>query len=134
MMPVHHDKVTPLVDRLAEASTLADALLRELRSELKEARKVLREVQAERVQVEAMVRRAVADEIREAVRDEVGKLGEATRKAVNEAHDHAIAEFGKLTNMAMYGNEQGRGENVFDIVRQRGDVFREILRDHEEGT
>lgn len=124
-MTTHHTRVPDLDDRLTEAATRAAELLRELRSELKEARRTLREVQAERVQAEAMVRRAVHDEVHDAVHTEVEQLGVATKQAIDASAQKAVDEFGRLTNLAMYGNEQGRGENVFDLMRARGDRYRD---------
>jgi flagellar biosynthesis chaperone FliJ len=126
-MTAPHTKVPDLVDQLATAATDARTALSELRSELKEARRELREIEAERAR------------IRDMFAEDAGKLVETAMKAqvdtsmaqVVAMRDVLIDKIDKVTqrylNLCMYGNEQGRGVNIFDELRASAqDRLREL--------
>lgn len=57
-----------LIDRLGAAALDGKQVVRDLHAAVKDARAVLKEIAAERERVETMVKRAVEDEIEEAVK------------------------------------------------------------------
>lgn len=107
------------VDQLHEAAAGAREVLGELRSELREVRRERKALAEEREAAEAMVRRAVEDEIAVAVRTELEKLGPKLKKLSEDLYARLTRESQKLLNLAMYGNEQGRGTSVLDEIRER---------------
>lgn len=128
-MTAHHTKVTPLADRLANVATQADQLLRELRSELKETRRVLKDLVAEREQAEAMVRRAVHEEIGAEVGRQLNEMAGTVKQQMESQADKVVAEFTRLSNQALYGNSHGRGVDVFTELREKLRRYEQTIDD-----
>ena len=107
------------VDQLHEAAAAAREILGELRSELREVRRERKALEDERAAAEAMVRRAVHDEIVAALKAEMDDLGPKLKSLSDDLYARISRESQKLLNLAMYGNEQGRGPSVLDEIRER---------------
>ncbi len=103
-----------LIDQLGAASMEAREVITELRSELKEARRVQREFHQE-------VERALAVAVDERIAAEVAKgldaYGETLRKAMSDAVDKVGREFDKLAKIYIEGR---KGEPTLpDLAKRR---------------
>lgn len=108
-------EVTIKASELAETLEVCKATLTELRSELKEARRVIKDVQEQRQQVESMVSRTVEKEIEKEVHDQLEALGKLTEESMNKAVEKVTREFDKLENIVMTGTGSGRSATGFDL-------------------
>jgi len=116
-------KVPTLVDELAAAAMDAREALREVRSELREARRVITDLQAERAETEAMIRRTVDDELGQLVTEQLAEFNASVRKAMDTATDKVVREFDGLRNILMTGNRRGRtaaGLDIAGVIRRGG--------------
>ncbi len=104
-----------LLEQLLDAMEQCKILIRQaheaqsdLRQVIKEARGVGRELQ-----------RDVFEPFLQAeVSKQVEALGAATGAQIVEARQKVIGSFERLSNLLMYGNEQGRGENLEPKIRK----------------
>lgn len=110
-----------LVDQLGDASQQARDTLAEVRSELKEARRVIRELKQER---DVEVKKAVDEQIEAAVKRGLEEYQGTVKKAMDNAVRHVQTEFEKLFNTYMTGRPSGHGHDgdLRDLVerKQRG--------------
>lgn len=101
--------MTTQAEELKELTRLANAATKDLRQAMKEAREV--------------TGRLIEDAIRESIEVEVKKGLDEYQETVKTAMDQAVAkvdsELAGLANLFLYGNKQGRGESLADIVAQR---------------
>lgn len=104
-------------------------VVEELSALLPEARGVLGDIARERRALEQLladardgVTAAAAAKVDEVVEAEVARavseLGEETRKAMDKSVDKVFAEFDRLANLIMTGDDRGRGEHLLDLVAQ----------------
>jgi hypothetical protein len=107
---VGHDKT--FVDQLAEVSVEARTLLRDIYVAMKEARKVIKELN---VAVEQTVAANVTQEVERAMKAGLDELGIATRKAMDDSVAKVSREFDALTELMMTGNKHGRSQDGFDL-------------------
>lgn len=104
-----------LIDRLGAAALDGKQVVRDLHAAVKDARAVLKEIATERERVETMVKRAVVDEIDEAVKDQIDQLGKETRKAMDASVDKVLHEFEKLERSIFLGGVKRPDSNTFDL-------------------
>ena len=111
-----HDK--DFVEQLTEASVEARQALHELLAGVKEARKVIKEL-------EEVIQRNVGEEVNtaigNAVHTQLEEMGKATRQAMDDSVAKVQKEFDKLTNIMMTGNTRGRtsdGFNIAEVIRK----------------
>lgn len=96
---------------LRETISAAHAATKDLRSAIREARDVKK-------LVDEAARGTVEERIAAEVDTQLRALGEKTKTAMAASVEKVNGEFAKLTNLSLYGNEQGRGEPVFDTFRR----------------
>jgi competence protein ComGF len=103
-----------MLEQLLEAMEQTKAVIRQaheatadLKQATKDARKVGRELQ--RDEFEPFVRQQ-ADEASQAI-------SKAAQNSIAEASQRVISRFDRLSNLLMYGNEQGRGEGLEPKIR-----------------
>lgn len=101
-----------LVDTLARTSQDAKDTISELRSELKEARRVIREMKAER---DEMFKKSVDERLSDAVNAGLEEYKGTIEKAMSEAVDHVDDTFQKLANVFMTGVESGKPKDGWDL-------------------
>lgn len=97
----------------------------ELREVLVEGRTLLKDMRQERKKLERLMKQSethiedyasdhIDAVITKVVEDTVTALGVDVRKTQEQLSQQIIKAFGELTNNLMYGNSQGRGENVLE--------------------
>lgn len=116
MTAIRRDEIA---DRLETATADARDLLGELRSELKEARRVRRDLDQAVEDIRPRLESMVAEQMAPIVRDGMEQYGAVVRRITAQAYDDVAGEMQKMANVAMYGNAQGRGTNIFDELRSR---------------
>jgi chromosome segregation ATPase len=116
-----------VISRLEEAAEEARAATREANSAAKALRQAERDARATIADLEKAAIKTVEDRIREAIRTGLDAYVTTVREATSEGYDHVMAQFDRLMRIAMYGNEQGRGENIFDRLRARAEELDGIL-------
>lgn len=99
--------------------TMAD----ELRELIREARAALKDLRAERREIERYMQTAAQERVAAAVGQAVAKGLKAYEAVIREAMDKAVAkvgkEFRKLENLYLTGDERGRGDHLGDLARRR---------------
>jgi|SRR5580765_3907359 len=105
-----HDK--DFVDQLTEASVEARTLLRDLYIAMKEARKVLKELN---VSIERMATTEVRPIVEHAMQHQLDQLGVATHQAMEDSVEKVKHEFDKLANLFITGTPDGRSEDGFTL-------------------
>lgn len=108
------------IDELAAAATDAREVLGELRSELREARRFLREF---REATEREVDKAMSDRVDAAVRAGLDEYAATVKRAMSEAVEKVNVEFDKLFNTYMRGRARGHavdGGDLRDFFKGQG--------------
>jgi vacuolar-type H+-ATPase subunit H len=110
---------------MSESPTMLEQLLaamddtKQVIREAHEAAKDLRQATREAREAARALQR---DEFEPFLREEVDKAAEQIRedgqRAVKDASDRVISRFERLSNLLMYGNEQGRGEGLEPAIRR----------------
>jgi cell division septum initiation protein DivIVA len=100
-----------LEDRIEKLEQAAERL----REETREANSATKALRAARKEVEDLIKtipKRVEETIGEAITEGLDSYAESLGKATSDAHDHVMEEFKRMSNIMMYGNEKGKGENV----------------------
>lgn len=126
-----------LIDELGAAALDCRELLADVRTATKDLRLAVREAQEARDELAEAVHKMVGDDVEEAVRAHVEKLGTATKVAMDDAVERVSEKFVELTNLMMTGARragaggldlrqlaagvatQARGDAIVDSYRQR---------------
>ena len=101
----------------------------ELREVLVEGRTLLKDMRHERKKLERLMKQSethiedyasehIDSVLAKVVEDTVTALGADVRKTQEQLSEQIIKAFTELTNNLMYGNSQGRGENVLEKAVQ----------------
>lgn len=115
-----HDQ--DMVERLTEAAVEARAALRDLYAGIKEARKVLKDMDGA---VEKLVKEDVEAVIQEQVHTQLEEIGKATKRAMDDSVAKVQREFDKLTNIMMTGDTKGKADDGLDL--------RNLIERHKTG-
>lgn len=107
------------IERLHAATEEAREATREAHSAIKALRQVERDIKATAEDQRLAAMTMVKDTLNEAVEEAMKQLKEATGKAVEHSLRRADAIFTKQTNLALYGNAEGRGVSVIDRIGQQ---------------
>lgn len=115
--------------RIAALEAAAEAAREETRA-AHEATKALRQAERDARAAAAEIRALLAVDLKELVdealsehvRTGLASYAESLRDATEAGHAHVIAEFEKLKNILLTGQEDGRGEHVFDAAHRTGDL------------
>jgi hypothetical protein len=105
--------------QLEAATAQAREVLGELRSELKEVRRVRRELDAAVVEVEERIRKRIDEEFGDLVKEGLDGYADSLRTYTDDAYQRCAREMQKMANRCMYGNEQGRGPTIFELIRDK---------------
>jgi uncharacterized protein (DUF2267 family) len=101
-----------LVDRLTEASVEARSATHDLYAAIKEARRVMREL-------EDVIGTTVAADVQTVldatVRDTLANYGDVIKQAMDDAVARVQRQFDRLTNIMMTGSPDGRPDDGYDI-------------------
>lgn len=125
-----HDK---LLEKIREASDLADQKLRDLRAAEKDMKAVLRECKEERERIENAAIQLVGEQIQAAVKFEMVSLSEQVSLVANAAYEKIRDEARAERNLVLTGNEQGRGPTIFDKVDELHKRVQAALDRHAKG-
>lgn len=102
---------------LEETTATARGVLAELRSELKEARRVRDSLDAAVEGARAKVAGVIDEEIGAEIAAGLERYHGKVRDSIASAEERVLDTMQRFANLAMYGNEQGRGPNIFDELR-----------------
>ena len=95
---------------------------RELHETMQEAKRLLRELRETNAAFERdlneMVEREIQPMLKEVMDPHFAELRMDMRKAAQDARRHIDREIKQWANICLYGNKQGRGENLFQELRQ----------------
>jgi hypothetical protein len=107
---VGHDK--DFVDQLTEASVEARAVLRDLYISMKEARKVLKEINQS---IEKKIDLDVKTIVEQAMSKHLEALSISTQQAMRDSIEKVSREFDKLANIFITGSADGKPEDGFTL-------------------
>lgn len=117
-----------VIERLEAATADARLATREAHEATKAYRQARREAAATVEEIRAAAESRVDDLLGVAVAKGLEKYTGTIRTATEQAHDHVQKQFERLTNVCLYGNEAGKGVNLFDEMR---DTLAEYRRQFE---
>jgi membrane protein involved in colicin uptake len=115
------------IAHLESATAEAREATRDAHSATKAMRQAERDARVAIAELEAAAVKAVEERMAEAVKAGLEKYAETLKKATGDGYDHVMHQFDRLMNIAMYGNEQGKGENIFDELRKRARELDEVF-------
>lgn len=96
-----------------------ESLLREAHGMIKDLRREVKSAKEAENSIRTAVKEAVEAEITEELRRGLDEFGHALKKAMGDGVDHVLKEFRQLENIVMYGNQQGRGKSLRDLLEER---------------
>lgn len=102
------------IAKLEAANEETRAATREAHEAIKTSKLVLKELKEERDRWEIGIRDLVDIAIMEQVRLGLESFNGQMKDFTFHAHDKVIAEFDKLKNLLMYGNETGKGSSLVE--------------------
>lgn len=105
--------ITDQEQRLRELISEANGVTKDLQRAVRDAREAGEEVAT-------LLRTSAAELIDAAVKVGLEELGQHTLEAMDKAVIKVGKQFDALTNILLYGNAQGRGENVVDAALPEG--------------
>lgn len=107
------------IARLEKAQEETRAVVREAHEAIQTIRLLLSDIQAVRDSFALGIKKEVDEALARQVKAGLDKYGDTIKNATTEAHQHVIDEFGKLTNLMMYGNDKGKGVSIVDEWLQK---------------
>jgi hypothetical protein len=100
-----------VVEKLENLLHEGRALLKDLRKEIKTAENIKQELQAAAL---VAINDRVEDILEQLLEEKMAHVVKEVGLAQDEAVKKVIDSFDEISNVLMYGNAQGRGENLFD--------------------
>jgi len=108
------------VDQLGAASIEAKEVLAELRSELKEARRVRRELEEA---AEKVVQSLIDEAVRDRLGPEIDRMATQVQQHVHITKETVTQTINEAVNTCVFGNKQGHGVNIFEALRDKADEW-----------
>lgn len=116
-----------VIARLEQATADAQEATREAHSATKAVRQAERDIRATMAELNKAAGVAVEERMGEAIAAGLEEYKDTIKQVTKEAHDHVSDVMFKLANLCMYGNEQGRGPNIFDELRATADQWKKQM-------
>lgn len=107
------------IARLEAANDDTRAIIREAHEAIQTTKLLLTELRAEHDRVLSDIREHFDAAIEKQVSAGLAGFMEEIRRQTDAAHDRVTKQFDRLSNLLLYGNEQGRGQSIVsDWVRK----------------
>jgi hypothetical protein len=107
-----------LIDRLGVASTECRDLLKDVHAATKDLKRAKREADEAREVLETAVKKALEEGIRQEVVSQLAEFQGEVAQGRDEIIDKMNDAFEELFNLYIYGNKEGTGANIVDLMRQ----------------
>jgi hypothetical protein len=115
------------IARLEAATSEAREATRHAHSATKAMRQAEKGARAAIAEMEAAAVKSVEERIGEAISEGLEQYAATLKKATGDGYDNVVRQFDRMLNSCMYGNEHGKGVNIFDELRQRAKELDEMF-------
>jgi hypothetical protein len=107
------------ITRLEQAAEDARAATREANEAQQALRRAERDARDTITAIRAEVVKTIDERMGELVATELDRYRKQLHRAAHDGYANVRDQFDRMVNICQYGNEQGRGRNIFDEMRDR---------------